>query len=247
MKPLDRADPAFAALLGDAIVALSYALIGVDPEHAPPPGGVVQGFDKLHPTYIKVTERRDGPGPEQRQHYSSCGDQLHCILERTGVRRPWVNRGASHLYGTPQMAKLEPFDAEDNPQGSPASHYAPKDPAYRPPPGSLCLMWSPGQNNAHAFTILGGGSDERHIRTGNYGAGGMSSATAPGANVADSPCVWDPSARALLIGSARRHLQCVITPASIIPYITAQIDLTGAGVTGELIDALGAKYEGSIP
>jgi hypothetical protein len=35
----------------------------------------------------------------------------------------------------------------------------------------------------------------------------------------------------------------VITPASIVPYIDAQIDLTGAPVTDDLIDALGARFD----
>jgi len=243
MRALDHADPAFADLLGQAIVALSYQLCGVAFDARPAPGGVIQGFDKLAPLYIHTTEGRDGPGPEQRKTYSSCGDQLHRILELVGVRAAWVNRGANHLYGTPQMAKLEPFDAKNNAMGSPASHYVPRDPSYQPPAGSLCLMWTPGQNNAHAFVILGEGSDANHIRTGNYGAGGMSAATAPGANVADSPCVWDPTSKALLIGSSRRHLQCAITPATLVPFITAQIDLSGAPVSDELIEALGARYQ----
>lgn len=245
MPPLDHTDPAFAEVLGQAIVATSYHLCGVAFDARPTPGGVIQGFDKLAPIYVKTSEGRDGPGPDQRKHYSSCGDQLHAILDLMGVRAPWVNRGANHLYGTPQMAKLEPFDAKNSAQGSPASHYVPKDPSYRPPPGSLCLIWTPGQNNAHALTILGDGSDANHIRTGNYGAGGMSSATAPGANVADSPCVWDPASHALLIGGTRRHLQCVITPAALAPFISAQIDLTGVTCPGisEIADALGAKFE----
>ena len=236
MAALDHADPAFASLLGDAIVALSYSLCGVAPDAPVPAGGVVQGFDKLHPTYIKVTEGRDGPGPDQRAHYSSCGDQLHALLERIGVRNePWVNRKSlGHYRNGGNIVQLEHPTC-------PCAKTVPRTPDYRPPPGSLCLMWTTGLD-AHAFVWLGPGSDENHARTANYGAGGMSQATAPGADVADSPCVWNLGR--LLIGGSRRTLQSVITPEAIVPYITAQIDLTGAPVTGELIDALGARYDG---
>jgi hypothetical protein len=85
----------------------------------------------------------------------------------------------------------------------------------------------------------------------------MSESTAPGANVADSPCVPEIGATRiekgkpvpgtptgyLLIGKARRRLHTVITPAAIVPYIDAQIDLSGCRVTGELVDALGARYD----
>lgn len=236
MPALDHADPAFASLLGDAIVALSYSLCGVALDAPVPAGGVVQGFDKLAPEYVKVTEGRDGPGPDQRKAYSSCGDQLHEILRLVGVRNElWVNRKSLGHYANGQnITRLERPTC-------PCAKYAPRDANYRPPTGSLCLIWTTGLD-AHAFVWLGAGSDEYHARTANYGAGGMSSATAPGANVADSPIV--ESAGRLLVGGLRRALQCVITPEAIIPYITAQIDLTGASVTGELIDALGARYDG---
>lgn len=234
MPALDHADPAFASLLGEAIIALSYSLCGVAPDAPVPAGGVVQGFDKLHPTYVRVTEGRDGPGPAQRAHYSSCGDQLHALLERIGVRNEsWVNRKSlGHYRDGGNIVQLEHPTC-------PCAKSAPRDATYRPPSGSLCLIWTTGLD-AHALVWLGPGSDERHARTANYGAGGMSASTAPGANVADSPALWD--GRTLRIGGARRILQSVITPEAIVPYITAQIDLTGAPVTGELIDALGARY-----
>lgn len=243
------------------MVLISYSMCGVDPAHAPPPGGVIQGFDKLHPEYVRNTEHRDGPGPEQRKKYSSCADQLHAILERIGVRAKWCNRKSLHgafMYGAATMAKLQPYapktaTSPGNPGGCPASAYVPRDVAYVPPAGSLCLIWTPGTNNAHALTILGPGSDAHHIRTGNYGAGGMSASTAPGANVADSPYVDELSSNGKvatgfhLVGSARRRLQTVITPAAIAPWIEGEIDLTGVrgyGLTdiSEIADALGARY-----
>lgn len=239
---LARGSPEFAEALGQAIVELSYCFCGVERDKRPVPGQVVAGLNKLAPVYVAATERRDGPGAAQRKRYSSCGDQLHAILERVGVREPWVNRASLGQYrATKNIQELEPYDARNNPIGSTAAVYAPKDPAYRPPPGSLCLIWTTGYD-AHALVALGPGSDAGHVLTGNYGAGGMSESITPGANVADSPCSWDPAREALTIGGSHRVLHCVITPAALAAHITAQIDLTGCQVTGELLDALGAKY-----
>src|SRR5690349_14635943 len=104
---LEKSSPEFSEALGQAIVALSYSMCGVDLEAKIPPGGKVEGFNKLAPEYIRVTEGRDGPGPEQRKKYSSCADQLHAILERVGVRLNCVNRGKNHIYGAAQMSRLQ--------------------------------------------------------------------------------------------------------------------------------------------
>lgn len=249
MQALDHADPAFAPLLGSAIVALSYSLCGVSPDAGVPAGGVIAGFDKLAPKYVTTTEGRDGPTAEARSRYSSCGDQLHRILELIGVRNePWVNRKSlGHYMVGANISRLEPA-------ACPAAKTPPRDVTYRPPPGSLCLIWTSGYD-AHAFVVLGDGSDVNHIRTGNYGAGGMSAASAPGAVVADSP--WaDEIAKITgkttgrhLLGGSRRILQSVLTPEALIPYITAQIDLSGVTFSAnlqdgvDLIAALGARYE----
>lgn len=239
---LDHSDPQFAPALADAIVALSYHLCGVPFDAVPPIGGVINGFSKLDPIYVETTERRDGPGDRERENYSSCADQLHAIMERVGVRERWVNRASLGFYknSTPTITKLEPYHSKNNPIGSPASIWAPKDPAYRPPAGSLCLIWTTG-GDAHALVVLGPGSDSRHIRTANYGAMGMNKALSPGATVADSPCTWNGSA--LLIGGAHKALHTVITPAALVPFITDQIHLLGAEVTDDLIQALGARWK----
>ena len=237
---IEKSSPEFAELLGEAIVSLSRYFCGVPHVHAPH-GGKVVGRDKLDPVYVAVTEHRDGPGPAQRAAYSSCGDQLHAILERVGVRHPALNRASQHNYQNgANITRLQQF---------PFSRVAPKDVAYRPPAGSLCLIWTTGYD-AHALVVLGPGSDEHHIETANYGAGGMSSATAPGADIADSPVALEmrPTAPGgptgcILIGGSRRKLHYVIEPAMIVPYIDAQIDLSGCEVSGELVDALGARYD----
>lgn len=234
---LDRATPEFAEALGQAIVELSYYFCGVPRDARPAPGGAIAGFDKLAPIYASATEYRDGPGPEQRKRYSSCGDQLHAILDRIGVRESWVNRASlgQYLIGA-NILRLHPPACEA------AQSAIARDPAYIPPPGSLCLIWSTG-DDAHALVVLGQGSSG-HLLTGNYGAGGMSPATTPGANVADSPYAWDPVRKIHTLGAARRSLQSVIEPAALARHITAQIDLTGAPVGDDLIQALGARYDG---
>lgn len=229
---IERSSPEFADLLGQAICALSRYFVGVPIDARPKPGQVIEGRDKLDPIYMTVTENRDGPGPIQRAAYSSCGDQLHAILERVGVRLPALNRASQKQYQVgANITRAQAF---------PFSHVAkPHEPV--PPAGSLCLIWTSGFD-AHAFVVLGEGSDEAHLLTANYGAGGMSASSAPGANLADSPIALDASGF-WHIGGAHRRLHTVITPAAIAPYIDAQINLTGAPVTGELVDALGARYE----
>jgi hypothetical protein len=229
---IERSSPEFADLLGQAICALSRHFVGVGIDARPKPGLVIEGRDKLDPVYMTVTENRDGPTAHQRASYSSCGDQLHAILERVGVRHPALNRASQKQYQVgANISRLQAF---------PFSHMcAPHEPV--PPAGSLCLIWTSGFD-AHALTLLGEGSDENHVITGNYGAGGMSASTAPGANLADSPIALD-AAGFWHIGGSHRRLHTVITPASIAPYIDAQINLSGCAVTGELVDALGARYE----
>lgn len=243
MQALDHADPAFPGLVGDAICALSRYMCGVAFDAVPKPGEVIQGFDKLNPVYVATTERRDGPGPEQRKRYSSCGDQLHAILERIGVRNEhWVNRASLGNYTVGANISLL------GPGPCPAAKTPPRDVNYRPPAGSLCLMWTTG-TDAHAFVVLGDGSDAGHILTANYGAGGMSESASPGADIADSPWALEmsgippvPTGRHK-VGASHRILQSVITPTALVPYISGQIDLSGAQVSDELIAALGARYE----
>lgn len=243
---IEKSSPEFAKILGQAIVAMSYSMCGVDSSTPVPHGGVVNGYDKLAPAYVEVTEHRDGPGPEQWKDYSSCGDQLHAILERVGVRLPALNRASQKQYVSgANITRLQQF---------PFSKPAPKDPGFRPQPGTLCLIWNTGYD-AHALVCLGPGSDENHMLTGNYGASGMSSSSGPGANVADSPWVNELSLVAphaptgyQLVGGSRRKLHYIITPESIVPYIDAQINLSGIrGFSSieisDIGDKLGARYE----
>lgn len=205
----------------DAAVALSEYACGYD-----------KGRSKDDPVYAEVTEGRDVGA--WRQHYSSCGDQGHWLLQRLGLREAWLNRASlGHYRVGLNVAELG--------LSCPIAHAPPADTAWRPEPGDICEIWNTG-TDAHVFVCLGTGSDDGHIRTGNYGAGGMSAAAWPGANIADSPFVR--YADGWYVGLAHpRKLQRVIRIADAVPLITAQIDLTGAQVTGELIEALNAKWE----
>lgn len=229
---LDKSSPEYLEALTAAILGLSRYFVGV-PYDLPPPGGVINGRDKLDPVYREVTENRDGPGPAQRKTYSSCADQPHAILKRLGVEASWVNQGANHVYGAAQMTKLQPG-------ACPAAQWALPDGSV-PPPGSLCLIWTSG-NDAHALVLHGPGSDANHVLTANYGAGGMSEATSPGSNLADSPLRLDAQGF-LHIGESHRQLHSYITPARLIPYLTGPMDLTGAIVTDDVIEALGARWD----
>lgn len=232
---IEKSSPEFAELLGVAICGLSRYFVGV-PYLNPQNGVALAGRSKLDPVYQdRVCEGRDGPTDYAREHYSSCGDQLHAILQAVGVRHPCLNRKSLHgfEYGvniTRLRAAACPFSSE-------------KDAVVQavPPPGSLCLVWTSGYD-AHALVIHGEGSDAGHIITGNYGAGGMNKSTAVGASLADSPLTRDAKGY-LHIGGSHRQLHTVITPAMIVPYIEAQIDLTGAIVTDEVIQALGARWD----
>ncbi len=236
---IEKHSPEFAELLGVAICGISRHFCCAAPACYinPPPGGVVNGRGKLDPIYQdRVCEGRDGPTDYAREHYSSCGDQLHAILQAVGVRHACLNRKSLHgfEYGV-NITRLRkgacPF-SDDRPFAG-----------FKelPPPGSLCLIWTGGYD-AHALVIHGQGSDENHVITGNYGAGGMNKSTTVGASLADSPVTRDVKGY-LHIGGSHRQLHTIITPAMIVPYIEAQIDLTGAIVTDEVIQALGARWD----
>src|SRR5678816_1909597 len=105
--------------------------------------GYDTGRSKDDPVYREVTENRDGPGPEQRKHYSSCGDLAHWMMRRFGIREAWVNRtddgmcgpwisgvNVSNLWGS-----KNPLDVIPNAD-------------WVPEPGDVMLLWLTG-NDAH--------------------------------------------------------------------------------------------------
>lgn len=197
--------------------------------------GYEHGRGKDEPAYREVTEGRDVG--MMRAHYSSCGDQGHWLLQRLGLAERWLNRSSLNQYGVGlNIARLG--------LGCPISHVAPTSADWAgPQPGDICLIWnSASGSDAHCFVCLGPGSDAGHIRTANYGAGGMSSAAFPGANIANSPFVHREDG--WYVGLAHpRKLQRTIKLGDAIALRKHQPNLTGAKLTGEVIDALGARWD----
>ena len=202
-------------LWADAAVALCEYACGYD-----------AGRGKDDPVYAAVTEGRDVP--PNRARYSSCGDLAHWLLERLGVREHWVNRASlGHYTVGANVSDLA---------GCPV-HVVPGS-AFLPQPGDILEIWNAsGGQDAHVCVCLAEPHDGK-ITLANYGAGGMSAQAWPGANVHDS--AWSAMTSGHYVGT--RRVQRVVPLASIVTVITAQPDLTGARVTGELIDALGAKW-----
>lgn len=190
--------------------------------------GWEHGRDKLDTVYLQVTERRDGPGPAQRKAYSSCGDLAWWMLYRLGLRKPWMNRAATGTYNIGMnVADLT---------GSPITRSAMA--TVVPEPGDICEVWNlPSTSDAHVLVVLGPGPTKDQLRTANYGAGGMSAATSPGAAIRNSRWTPPPSP---IIGT--RKLQRIIKLADAIPLLTEKPDLTGARLSGEVIDALDAHW-----
>jgi len=191
--------------------------------------GYEHGRSKDEAVYQEVCEGRDVG--MMRVHYSSCGDLGHWLAERLGVREKWVNRQSlGHYHVGMNVAELG--------LGCPISHDAPTDPEWSgPEAGDICEIWngSLGQD-AHVFVVLGPGSDAQHLRTANYGAGGMSSSNLPGALIANSKFEHRPGG--WYVGSRRLHR--IIKLSDLVSLSTVPPDLTGAKLTGEVIDAVKA-------
>ena len=186
--------------------------------------GYDQGRQKDDPVYVEVTEGRDGPGPEQRRRYSSCGDLAHWLYKRLGIREPWVNRTDDGVFGPwatgANVARLWggacPFD-----QVPPATAL------WMPEPGDVVLVWNTGFD-AHVMVAIG--TEGSTLRTANYGAGGMSPGLAPGARVGG----------AVVSGGkyGAKKIQRFLPLSEAVKHITVAPDLRGAALTGEELDAI---------
>ena len=190
-------------------------------------GGAAGKCSKLTPTYIEVTEGRDGPGAIERRRYSSCGDLGHWLLARMGVADSMLNRGRFHRNGM-NIAKLS-----SAPLGAPC-------PAEAPRPGDICIVWSlPTTTDAHVCVALEG-SVAGTLRTANYGAGGMSESTALGARIATPPLVWVPSTNVWKLGA--KTLWRIVRLERALQFAVRPPNLEGAELAGEVIDALEAAW-----
>ncbi len=191
--------------------------------------GYERGRGKSDGVYQEVCEGRDVG--MMRVHYSSCGDLGHWLCERLGVRAQWVNRESlGHYHVGMNVTELG--------LGCPISKNAPTAADWSGPEiGDICEIWNGtmGQD-AHVFVVLGPGSDAHHLRTANYGAGGMSSAEWPGCRISDSS--FTHHADGWYVGTRRLHR--ILPLAELVSLSTALPDLTGAKLTGEIIDAVKA-------
>lgn len=190
--------------------------------------GYDAGRSKDDPVYKLVTENRDGPGPEQRKLYSSCGDLGHFMLERLGVRAPWVNRTGDGVYGV-----WKPGVNISNLWGSACPIDIVPNADWKPEPGDILLLWNTGFD-AHvcvALEMLEAG----RLRTANYGAGGMSPGPVPGSKIGQNKLTWN--GKQWLYGS--KIVQRVLPLSAAITCINAKPNFSeGCSMTGEDIDAL---------
>jgi hypothetical protein len=194
------------------------------------------GRSKDDAVYKAVTENRDGPGPEQRRRYSSCGDLAHWLYQRLGIREAWVNRADDGAFGpwrpganvTSLWGNACPFD-----------QVPPADPLWMPQAGDVVLIWNSG-NDAHVMVSLG--RDGPNLRTANYGAGGMSPLASPGAKIGGRPLTHQQGRP--FYGT--RQIQRFLPLAEAVKHITVAPDLSGADLTGEELDAIDLGWKAGV-
>ena len=191
---------------------------------------------KDDPVYAEVTEGRDGPGPEERKRYSSCGDLAHWLYKRLGIREPWLNRTDDYMFG--------PWKPGENiirlwGKPCPIDRVPPSDSGWIPQPGDVVLIWNTGFD-AHVMVALG--HDGGLLRTGNYGAGGMSPLAFPGSKIASKALTFQ-------LGKpfyGTRQIQRVLPLEEAVAHVTAPPDLTGASLTREQLNAFDAAFANSF-
>jgi hypothetical protein len=195
--------------------------------------GFEAGRNKDDAVYKEVTEGRDGPGPEQRRRYSSCGDLAHWLYMRLGIREAWVNRRDDHAFGPwrPGVNISQLWGG-----ACPFDRIPPADAAWMPEPGDVVLIWNTG-NDAHVMVALG--CDGCNLRTANYGAGGMSPLASPGAKIAAKPLTFQLGKP--FYGS--RQVQRYLPLAEAVKHCKVAPNLKGAALTGEELDAIEAGWK----
>lgn len=188
-----------------------------------------EGRDKDDPVYQQVVEGRDVA--PYRAKYSSCGDLAWWLLWRLGLDLPWMNRAANRTYNVGMNVS--------DLAGCPIHISSPFLADWAPEPGDILEIWNTASgSDAHVCVYLGPSSTPGHARIGNYGAGGMNAAAWPGANISDTALTWTGGAWIL----GHRKVQRQIRLADAVRLATKPPDLTGASFTGELLDALHAKW-----
>jgi hypothetical protein len=186
------------------------------------------GRSKDDAVYREVTEGRDGPRPEDRRRYSSCGDLAHWLYKRLGIREAWVNRTDDGAFG-PWMRGANVSRLWGG--ACPFDQVPPNDPAWMPDPGDVVLIWNTGFD-AHVMVALE--HEGRTLRTANYGAGGMSPLASPGSKIASKVLTFQHGRP--FYGT--RQVQRYLPLSAAVQHISAAPDLEGAALSGEEIDAV---------
>ena len=198
--------------------------------------GYDAGRRKDDPVYLEVTEKRDGPTPELRRHYSSCGDLAHWLYMRLGIREPWLNRTDDNAFRS-----WKPGANVSNLWGPacPFDRVPPDDPSWAPEPGDVVLIWNTGFD-AHVMVSLG--REGSTLRTANYGAAGMSPLMFPGSLIKTKALTFHGHKPFYDIKQIQRYLPL----ADAVKHISTAPDLTGAVLTGEQLDAIEKGWNASI-
>ena len=190
------------------------------------------GRSKDDPVYDAWTEGRDHGAA--RRSYSSCGDLGHGLLEALGVRAPWLNRKSLGQYRVGMNLSLFNYSAPAryawfrNPRATLAHNWLPE-------PGDILIIAnSPTGADGHCLVVLDS-SLPGEVTTANYGAGGMSAASYPGAKIAHPALRFD--GRSWLVGS--RVVRTHVSLADVLPG-SARPRLDGVELLGEVLDAIGA-------
>lgn len=186
--------------------------------------GELTGRSKDDPIYDAITEGRDRGA--SRARYSSCADRAHWKLYRLGVRERWINRAEHHgwIPGINISALAGASIAR-----------TPGD-LWIPAVGDELLVWNGGLD-AHSLAILEIRTDT--LVTANYGAGGMSAASWPGARRGEAVLSkrHSPNGTQWFYGAKRIQRYLSLELARGIATARPSIP-PGVGLTGEVIDAL---------
>lgn len=195
--------------------------------------GFEAGRSKDDAVYKEVTEGRDGPGPDVRKRYSSCGDLAHWLYSRLGIRQRWVNRTDDGVYGTwkPGANITQLWGG-----ACPFDQVPPDDPNWKPDAGDVLLIWNTGFD-AHVMVAIG--HDGTNLRTANYGAGGMSPLPAPGAKLGARPITRHDGKPFY----GKKRIQRWLPLSEAIKLRSAEPNLKGAALTGEEFDAIELNWK----
>ncbi len=134
-------------------IVRAYALFAIDGE---------RGRPETDPTYIQHTEGRDQGAA--RAGYSSCGDLVHGMWYRVGVRAQWCNRAANGTYQVgANISKIA--------GGMPSLGRRTFRPGSQLGAGDALIIWNKeDSSDAHTFVVLEHDRDD--LVSADYGQPG---------------------------------------------------------------------------